>query len=184
MRERGFTVMELAIVLAVIAILAAALTPAVLGKIRESRTAAVSQTLFGLNQAINEYKKAVTRYPSQLTLLTTRPVAGSTTDLCSNTLTAAHVAAWRGPYTSRTILSTGIVLGDVTIQNALTRVVTTAPFGELIIAANAVDTTTVNMLERELDGDVASGAAGTIRWTLIGGTPTANLQYVMPISGC
>ncbi|MEX1186501.1 MAG: prepilin-type N-terminal cleavage/methylation domain-containing protein [Gemmatimonadaceae bacterium] len=189
-RAPGFTAVEILVVLAIVAILAAVITPQVIGRIRESRQSALSQTFFGLSQGIAEYKKAVARYPSYLTLLTTTPVLNTATDACGNLLSQANIVNWRGPYVSRQLLSGGIPMGDAHIQNALRRVTSGSSVFLLMDAAN-VDTLIAIGLEAEFDGTPANAAGGTIQYTTaaVGPLPaappkTVNLSYSIPIAGC
>jgi prepilin-type N-terminal cleavage/methylation domain-containing protein len=180
----GFTAVEILVSLAIVAVLSAIVVPEIIGRIRESRTSALSQTLFGLTQGIAEYKKAVTRYPSELSLLTTAPVAGTSTDACGVVLSATNSNNWRGPYVSRQLLATGIPMGDGNISNTLERI--TGPPTYLLINVTNVDTEIALLLEAELDAPppvVPNPATGTIRYT----TPAAGqvtLSYSIPISGC
>src|SRR6266536_3218724 len=84
---RGFTMMEVIVALTIVALLTAVLLPSLTGKLRDSRTTAISQTFLGLSQGIAEFKRATTRYPSSLTLLTNAPTA-SNTDICGNALSS------------------------------------------------------------------------------------------------
>ena len=120
----GFTTVEVLVALAIVAVLSAIVIPEIVGRIRESRQSALSQTFFGLSQGIAEYRKAVTRYPYQLILLTQAPVLLDPTakDACGNNLNASHINNWRGPYVSRQLLSTGIAMGDAQIENQLRRI--------------------------------------------------------------
>ena len=178
----GFTAVEILVSLAIVAVLSAIVVPQIMGRVRESRRSALSQTLFGLSQGIAEYKKAVTRYPSQLTLLTT-PATVSSTDACGFALSAPNANNWRGPYVSRQLLATGIPMGDGTISNTLVRTSGTPSY--LLINVSDVDPEIAVLLEEELDGlpPASNPATGTIRYTSsVGGVVT--LSYSIPISGC
>lgn len=181
--------------LAITAVLAAVLIPAIIGKVQDARRSALSQTLFALSQGIAEYRKAVTRYPPTLTVLTTPPIAGVTTDLCggSNYVSQANVNNWRGPYVSRELLSGGVSMADGVIQNTLRRATSgTSVF--LLIDVVGVETRTATDLESDLDGAVSDATAGTIRFTTLAlPSPstvgaahpgTVTLSYSIPIAGC
>lgn len=182
---RGFTTAEILVSLAIIAVLTAVVMPVVTQRILHARTSALSQTLFGLSQGIAEYKKAVSLYPGQLTLLTTTPTVGVATDACGNLLTQSNINNWRGPYVSRQILSTGIPMGDGLIQNSMTRT-TSGTSTVLLINTSDVDTKMATDLEADLDNPppaVPNPLTGTVRYTTpVGGQVT--LSYSIPISGC
>ncbi len=180
-RWAGFTAVEILVSLAIVAILSAIVVPEIMGRIRESRRSALSQTLFGLTQGISEYKKATTRYPFQLSLLTRPPIANTDKDACGTFLSPTNANNWRGPYVSRQLLATGIPMGDGTIIDALERTSSTPTY--LLMNVTNVDTEIALLLESELDGAVANPSTGTIRYT----TPVAGqvtLSYSIPISGC
>ena len=183
-RTRGFTAIEILVSLAIVAVLSAIVVPEIMGRIRESRRSALSQTLFGLSQGIAEYKKAVTRYPFKLSLLTTAPVAATDKDACGVVLSSTNANNWRGPYVSRQLLATGIPMADGNISDTLQRIV--GPPTYLLINVTKVDTEIALLLEAELDAPppaVPNPATGTIRYTTpVGGQVT--LSYSIPISGC
>lgn len=183
-KRSGFTAVEIVVALAIVAVLSALVVPQIVGRIRESRRSALSQTLFGLTQGIAEYKKAVTRYPFQLSLLTTPPVAGTDKDACGNVLLSTNTNNWRGPYVSRQLLITGISMGDGNISDTLQRIA--GPPTYLLMNVRNVDTEIAELLEAELDAPppaVPNPATGTIRYTTpVGGQVI--LSYSIPISGC
>lgn len=181
----GFSVVEVLVALAITALLSAVLIPAIIGKVQDARRSALSQTLFALSQGIAEYRKAVTRYPPTLTVLTTVPVAGVTTDLCGGTnyLSQANVNNWRGPYVSREMLTSGVSMADGVIQNTLTRA-TSSTSVYLLINATGVERRTATDLESDLDGGAVDSTAGTVRYSGATGASTVTVSYSIPISGC
>lgn len=194
-RPRGFTMMEVIVTLAIMAVLTAVLLPALNNKLRDSRTTALSSTYLGLSQGIAEFKRATTRYPGSLLYLTTPPVAANL-DICGNALSSTAVSLWRGPYSSRVITSNGISMGDAVIPTGLRRVTAGSSTFLLIDAAN-VEIPTVTDLESQLDGSPSDLTAGTIRATSssIAATATSalinapdagsyNVSYAIPINSC
>lgn len=195
----GFTTVEVLVALAIVAVLSAIVVPEIVGRIRESRQSALSQTFFGLSQGIAEYRKAVTRYPYQLKLLTQAPVHlsadSASKDVCGNNLNPSHINNWRGPYVSRQLLETGVTMGDAHIQNQLRRIQVGSSYF-LQIDAAGVDTTIAVGLEIEFDGtSINPTTTGTIRYqtaawpapsTVTTAAPAGmvNLSYSIPISGC
>lgn len=186
---------EILVSIAIIAIMSATIIPGVVGKMRDGRRSALSQTFLALSQGVAEYRKAVTRYPPTLTVLTVAPVAGVTTDACLgvNYLSVGNANNWRGPYVSREMLASGLRIGDGLIQNQLRRVASgTAAY--LLIDASGVETQIATDLEAEFDGTPADATAGTIRYTTnalpapatVGAAPagTMNVSYSIPIAGC
>ena len=190
MRRRGFTVIEILIGIALIAIMSAAVIPALMNRIRDAQTSALGQSLFSLSLAIFEYRKAVTAYPRELVVLATRPVA-ATQDLCGNAIGANNAGSWRGPYVSRELVTGGIGIGDAKISNTLRRSPATGLPTTLFIDVAMVDTLSAVDLEAQFDGAPANVTGGTIWYTTapvgaLGAAPggTVNLSYSIPINGC
>ena len=186
--RRGFTLAEVLVALAILAIVGAFVIPVVFSQIRASQVAALSQTYAGLSQGIAEFKRATTRYPLLLSSLTAAPAA-TDDDICGNDLGATNATLWRGPYATRQITTSGVLVGEYTIRNTLRRVAGTPVF--LMIDAAAVSADVVTDLESQLDAGTADGATGTIRYTAaavgtLGAAPsgTYNLSYAIPINSC
>src|SRR5206468_8418349 len=63
MRSKGFTLIELAVVLAIIAVLAAVLTPMVTGYLDQARTARAQADVRTIADAIKLYQRDTGRWP-------------------------------------------------------------------------------------------------------------------------
>ena len=84
--QAGFTLIELVIVMAIIALLAALIGPQLMGKLDDSKIKATKAQIELLTTAIDSFRLDVGRYPSQeegLKVLFERP---------------ANLATWSGPY--------------------------------------------------------------------------------------
>ena len=69
MRTRGFTLMELLLVLALIALLASLVTPVVTGSIHRARESTLKENLFTMRKSIDDYYADNGGYPADLDLL-------------------------------------------------------------------------------------------------------------------
>ena len=180
MPRRGFTLIEILVVLAVVLALAAIVIPQVAGRAREATPAALISSVSTLTDAIGQFKADVRRYPQRIEWLGTN--TGSPTDVCGNSIPAGLLDGWSGPYLQRRA-SGGIPAGDATIVNLLERA---DPAGttvsSIIIKAYDVRQADAETIDLQIDG-VADLNAGTIRWTDIAG-PTDTLYYYYPIRGC
>lgn len=182
--RRGFTLVELAVALVVVALLAGVLLPQLIGRLRQSETAVVLSTLSSLGEAVAGYSADVGRHPRQLTFLTT-PISATTQDLCG--FTVPDPSAWRGPYLNRAVSSAGIRAGTSVVSDTLSRAPTSSnanpPPGEIVITVREVDLETANEVNARLDGD-GSLTAGSVRWTAGVSTSRGTLTYRIPIRGC
>jgi prepilin-type N-terminal cleavage/methylation domain-containing protein len=183
--RRGFTLFEVLVALAIIALMTAVILPSLSSRISSSNSANVTQTLKTLNDAIQKYRENVGYFPSQLTLLTAKPTT-SNTNSCGQALSSTDVALWRGPYLSATLTSNGISAGDALILNSLTRVPasttsSTLMDGELDITVQSSTATLFNDVETAFDATGStSSTSGLVRYS----STTATITFILPISGC
>ncbi|WP_428423369.1 type II secretion system major pseudopilin GspG [Methylibium sp.] len=90
-RSRGFTLLELLVVMVIIGLLAAYVGPKYFSQIGKSEVKTVKAQIVGLEKALEQYRLDVGSYPSTeqgLASLFTRP---------------ANAAKWDGPYLSKNV---------------------------------------------------------------------------------
>ncbi len=184
-RQAGFTLVEVVVGLAILALIAAVVLVAVSGRIQDSRSAAVAQTLSTMSDGIIQYRADVRRYPKNLRYLSTQPTFG-VTDLCNQAVPSSFVSLWKGPYTTSVLLASGLAIQEMVVQDALeldpAGPYTVTTNGAIVIVTQNVDSTIARELETRFDGN-ADWAAGTIRFThLASGQGT--LRYAVPVRGC
>ena len=78
-RARGFTLIEIMVVVVILGILAALVVPKLIGRVDESRIAAAKLDINNLKAALNMYKLDNQRYPTTeqgLQALVTKPTSG------------------------------------------------------------------------------------------------------------
>ena len=71
-RRSGFTIIELLVVMAVLAVLAAMVMPRYMDKVETARETVLRQDLQGLRQAIDQFYRDQSRYPENLQELVTK----------------------------------------------------------------------------------------------------------------
>lgn len=64
--ERGFTLIEVMVVMAVVAILASLIAPNYMDRVDDAREVVLRQNLLGLRQAIDQFYRDKDRYPAEL----------------------------------------------------------------------------------------------------------------------
>jgi general secretion pathway protein G len=92
-RHKGFTLIEMLIVIVVIAILALIVIPRLLGAGRKAKEATLRGDLHQIRNAIQQFEADCGDYPSSLDQLMTQPAAGD-----GGTGIALDVNGWQGPY--------------------------------------------------------------------------------------
>lgn len=92
--RRGFTLIEMLIVIVVIAILALIVIPRLLGAGRKAKESALRGDLQQLRNSIQQFEADCGDFPSQIAQLMTAPAAGSN----GGNGIALDVGAWKGPY--------------------------------------------------------------------------------------
>lgn len=187
-RRRAFTVLEIVVAIFILALMSAAIIPALMGRIRDAQSSALSQTLFSLSLAVFEYRKAVSVNPEQLVQLAAKPIS-TDNDACGTDIGATNVNNWRGPYVSRELLTGGVGIGDARINNLLRR--DPGPPVILFIDVELVDSIAALDIDAQYDGATSTPTTGTVRWTkgavgtlLAAPAGMVNLSYGIPITGC
>src|SRR5437879_4720134 len=96
--RRGFTLGEVLVSVAIVAVLAAIVIPAVGSQISKGDFGRVSNDLLSLRGAMEQFLTDVRRYPRSIGQLTTLPTASLLPIGTATQYTASEVNRWRGPY--------------------------------------------------------------------------------------
>lgn len=122
---RGFTLAEILIALALIAILAAVLLPTVAGQILKGDAARVMQDLDAVRSGIDQFLADVHRYPGKYSDLSKAVVANDVadhSDINGNAYTTGLAARWSGPYVTKDTMSAVVETGfGGTIHNVFVK---------------------------------------------------------------
>lgn len=182
-RSAGFTLLEVVITLAILGMLAAALTPQVLSRMTSGTSATLLSTLTGLQQAATTHRGDTGRYPQTLRQLTSEPTTG-VRDSCGRLIPGLAFEAWSGPYLDRNVPATGIEIGGSVIAATVRRVPATySQAGTLYIDVTGVDKEVAEEIERTMDGTV-DFTSGSILWSQVGTTGRGTLSLASPVRGC
>ena len=101
--QRGFTLIEVMVVIVILGVLAALIVPKVMGRPDEARAVAAKQDIAAISQALKLYKLDNRHYPSTeqgLLALTTKPTVGKIPDnwKSSGYLERLPQDPWGNPY--------------------------------------------------------------------------------------
>jgi prepilin-type N-terminal cleavage/methylation domain-containing protein len=186
-RRNGFTLPEILVTVTVIAVLAAAVVPAVTQYVNKGNTPASQQDIQQLQNAVTGFTADVRHYPGDLQQLVTPIIsdAAPCADLdCDGAATPVaytpvEAARWKGPYTSAAI-STGAADGGQFTSNGLLFTIgrrISLSTGWLVTPLlNPTTCTAILALNKSIDntptGANTEGTDGIIIWS---GTCTAAL---------
>jgi prepilin-type N-terminal cleavage/methylation domain-containing protein len=175
-RRSGFTLPEILVTVTVIAVLAAAVVPAVTQYVNKGNAPASQQDVQQLQNAVTAFTADVRRYPGDLGQLThvintaSGPLStdGSATPV---SFTALDSSKWHGPYTSAAIDSATATFTSAGLAFTIGRDIAlvgnwlTTP----ITQPAAANCTAILALDKALDGVPASagveGTTGIVVWT-------------------
>lgn len=181
MNRTGFSLIEVLVGLAIVVVLAAVVTPNLVGMLDDARVERGVTSLQNLSDAIAAFEEDVKEYPATLTQLTA-PVTGDDPNSCGSTFSPGHAQQWAGPYLNRLVPVTGIPIAIGTAQIELTRE-GDGKAGVLRIAVP--QTTEVDAIEinRRIDGD-GDPSGGAVHWTATDTEGMVTLYYLTPVKGC
>jgi prepilin-type N-terminal cleavage/methylation domain-containing protein len=102
-RPAGFTLPEVLVTVAIVAVLAAAVVPTVVNQMSKGETGAVISDVNALSTGVTQFVTDTRHYPKSIRQLNVdTAVQAADPDLMAGTLGAAGANAWRGPYLSTT----------------------------------------------------------------------------------
>lgn len=180
--DAGFTLLEIAVALAIIMLIAGVVVTRSIGRTVDGEAAALAQNLDALGRSVVAFRNDVRRYPARLSYLSARPPSGAS-DTCGAPIPGRFLGYWRGPYTDRLIGGAGISSGTSTIQDSLQRAAPPGPDALLVISVEGVDQAVADRVERAFDVANDMGQ-GTVRWTPGVAAGRGMLTYNLPARGC
>ena len=185
-RRGGFTFIELIVALAIMSMIAAAVTPVLFSSLDRARVTTAVAALTGISDAIDAFEEHVKEHPGTLAQLV-EPIATAQENICGNHYKTGQgkggTAEWLGPYMDRAVPATGIPIGVGRAENQLEREGTSYKGGYLVVNVTGVTLDDVSALDLEVDGQDGR-LGGSIRWAEPGAATTLTVQYYKPSPRC
>ena len=155
LRLIGFTLAEILVALALIALLAAVLLPTVAGQILKGDAARVQQDLQAVRGGIDQFLADVHRYPGKYSDLSTKITTDNTKylDINGAAYSSGLVSKWSGPYvtkdTQNAVIETGF---GGTIQNGLGLSANTNGINYVTIRIHGIAPADYDKIDQAIDG--------------------------------
>jgi prepilin-type N-terminal cleavage/methylation domain-containing protein len=150
----GFTLAEILVALALIALLAAVLLPTVAGQILKGDAARVQQDLEAIRAGTDQFLADVHRYPGKYSDLSTKiTTAGTHSDINGAAYVSGLVAKWGGPYVTRDTVNSVVETGfGGTIQNGFGKTTNTNGVSYLTIRILGISAADYDKIDQQVDG--------------------------------
>jgi type IV pilus assembly protein PilE len=97
---RGFTLAEVLVTVAIIAVIAAVVVPAVTGQMDKGDLGRVSNDIANLRTGVEQFVSDVRKYPGTIGQLS-RAITTTDKDILSSSYTSGYTSRWKGPYISK-----------------------------------------------------------------------------------
>lgn len=155
LRLIGFTLAEILVALALIALLAAVLLPTVAGQILKGDAARVQQDLEAVRAGVDQFLADVHRYPGKYSDLSTKitTTIGTHSDINAAAYTSGLVNKWSGPYVTKDTQSAVIETGfGGSIQNGFGKSTNTNGVNYLTIRIHGIAPADYDKIDQAIDG--------------------------------
>lgn len=160
----GFSLIEVTIALAILVMIAAAVTPSLLGFLDRTRVERGYESIVAVRDGVARFKTGVSRYPQSLQQLS-QPITTAQRDVCNTLYNSTRVNNWlgNGPFFNRVVPSGGLPIFIGTAQSQITRT-TSGNNAWLSLQVNGVRPADALAIDARFDGD-GGRTTGTVQWT-------------------
>lgn len=177
----GFSLAELLVGMAIIALLAAVLIPAVTGQIAKSDATRTLQDIASMRTGVEQFVADVRRYPGKLSHLT-RAITVADRDVNGVLYSANLVARWKGPYVARDTSGGGFITGYGAVAvDSLVRVIYQPGVNYVTVRLAGITQPDFDRMDVDIDGSV-NALNGVLRWVTGGGSGVDTVKFLaLPI---
>jgi prepilin-type N-terminal cleavage/methylation domain-containing protein len=170
-RNAGFTLAEMLVAMALLAVLAAAVVPSILNQVNKGEVNRVAQDLRAVGNSTKLFYSDVQRWPASLTSLTVAPTKDST-DITGVAIGAGLADRWSGPYLESVVANTDSLRTGFAgaIQRTFVRDHwTSLAVGDTFLVLNVSGLTAddARKVSKVLDGDTST-TKGAVRYDATG----------------
>ena len=167
-RTPGFTLAEILVALALMALLAAVLLPTVAGQILKGDAGRVGQDLQAVRGGAEQFLADVHRYPGRYSDLS-KVIAIANTDILGSAYNAGLVIKWKGPYVTKDTVNSAVDTGfGGSINNTFARFTNTNAIQYVTIVITGISGPDFDKIDEQMDG-VVGRTSGLLRWNSTGG---------------
>jgi prepilin-type N-terminal cleavage/methylation domain-containing protein len=168
--RRGFTLAEVLVTLAIIAVMAAVLLPALNSQLAKGDTGRLASDLTNIQTAAQAFVSDVHRYPANISQLTTAlSLTSSPNDLTSTPIPLTLTAKWKGPYLTKDVVG-NTAGGAISSSFGYTQNSSNSLY-YLTVSVTGVSASDFANIENILDEGTPtaqSTTAGSVRWVSTG----------------
>lgn len=180
MNRKGFTLVEVLVILAILAALAAILVPTVSNQVRKADVGRVTGDLTNLRTGVEAMLVNVHRYPGDIEDLVS-PIDGTDFDINGDAYPAGLLSRWEGPYIDRSITDGGTLetgFGALILDEFAADTIGGVAY--LRVTITGLATPELELVDAQIDED-NGWDAGRLQWD-DETTPTETYFYALPIN--
>ncbi len=164
-KRKGFTLAEVLVTLAIIAVMAAVLLPALNQQISKGDVGRLASDLTNIQTAIQAYVSDVHRYPNSVAQLTT---SAGATDINNASIPSPLQSKWKGPYVSRDVIAStgagGTISPTFTASAAASSTNSVSYLGIVVSGIASADFANIEAILDEGTASSTSTTAGVVRY--------------------